>query len=146
MSLNNATKQQFASREASFSTHGSRRGYSDLGEALKSIDMLPIREKREVLIKALSIAKEKTKSQMSKTEKSNLNTLIRKVEQVNRDIKEHNSGSCERVELKMNKAVAFMATAKKYIPQDLYNKIMKDALEYYGFNDKSDGTIKPIKT
>lgn len=146
MSLNNATKQQFINREASYSTRGSSRGYSELGEALKAIDMLPLRERREVLIKALYVAKEKSKAQMSKTERANLNILIKKIEQVNREIKDHNSGSCERVELKMNKAVAFMATARKYISQEMYNKIMDDALESHGFNDKHDGTISPIKT
>jgi len=53
--LNNATAAQFMGRVASFSTHGSRRGYSDLGEALDDSQLNPYSERIGILARRLSV-------------------------------------------------------------------------------------------
>lgn len=48
--LNNHNKEQFMNRSGSFSTHGSRRGYSDLGLPMEYSDFLPAADRRKILI------------------------------------------------------------------------------------------------
>lgn len=133
--MNNANKQQFKNREASFSTHGSRRGYSDLGEQLTNTDFLPLKEKRSALIANKLIIEKRYINSKTKNNLDDLNEINKKLTDVNVEIRTHNTSSEGVVDSVLNKGVAFMKTAREVLDKDMYRMILHKALNDYDLTE-----------
>lgn len=133
--MNNATKEQFKNREGSFSTHGSRRGYSELGYSLTEADFLPLREKRAALVSNKNLIEEIYRSNKTRKNLAALNTINKKLTDVKIEIREHNVSSDGSIEMAFNKGMAFMETAYKILSKEDFRKILHKALDDYNLRD-----------
>lgn len=140
--MNNTSKQQFKKRDANFSTHGSRRGYSELGSPLSEVNFLPLGEARAALVHNKSIALEAYRNERSKENLSNLNNIDSKLAKVNAEIKEHNQKVSNRQDL--NKGLAFMNVANRLLDKEVFSEILHIALSEYDLYDGNNQHINSI--
>jgi hypothetical protein len=125
-SLTNAKKEQFRFRVASFSTHGSKRGYSDLGDEFKDCDFIDLVTSRATLIHNLNISKDNYTKKFFESELSKVNALIK-------NFNRNNKPECEH---RLNKGIAFMNVAREFLDKETYMKIMNECLDRYELRDK----------
>jgi hypothetical protein len=129
MTLNNHTKEQFVARSGSYSTHGSRRGYSDLGLPLGINDLLdPIEKKKVIFDRINELNKIIRPSKKVRVDKNILHAMI---SDINEEIKIHRISSSKAVEEKMNFGMFFLDYCRRNMPKDQYKILANGAREEF---------------
>lgn len=129
MTLNNHTKEQFVTRSGSYSTHGSRRGYSDLGLPLGANDLLdPIEKKKVILERINELNKIIRPSKKIRVDKNILHSMI---SDINQEIKMHRISSSKAVDEKMNFGLFFLDYCRRNMQKDQYKMLANSAREEF---------------
>jgi len=129
MALNNHTKEQFMTRIGSFSTHGSRRGYSDLGLPLGINDLNDPAEKKKIIFdRIVELNKIEKPDKKIRSAKHQLHALL---SDINMEIKKHNIESSEEFNQRMNFGRFFMDYCRKHMPKDQYLLLAKGARDEF---------------
>ena len=120
--LNNVTKAQFMDRVGSYSTRGSQRGYSDLGEPIDARDHLSFTEQREVIIRRIDSLRGLPKR--TSLQKSEMNNLQSEMAILKQKIKQDNITSSAKREESQTRAMCFMRKARDVLTNDQYMEIV----------------------
>ncbi len=129
MTLNNHTKEQFITRSGSFSTHGSRRGYSDLGLPLGIDDLNDPAEKKKIILSRIAELNE-IDNPCKKTRSLKLD-LHNMIAEINLDIKRHNISSAESFNQRMNFGIFFLDYCRNNMPKDEFLLLAKRARDEF---------------
>jgi len=129
MSLNNSTKEQLMSRTGSYSTHGSRRGFSTLGEQMRDKDLHDIDEQKEILKRQLEPLLLKEKSERTKEDKRRMQLLSNGLAVLNKKRKGIHGKYFDPDRKLMNKGSIFQKVAKEFLDEDTYMAIVNRTLE-----------------
>jgi len=130
--LNNHSKEQFMKRQGSYSTHGSSRGYSDLGLPMGYTDFLPAVEKVKIITDRFN--------SLNCINPSNKNIRIQKtilqsmLAEIRRDIKQDNIASTALREKEMNFGCFFIEYCRENLQKDFYLSLIKEAREKFESN------------
>lgn len=129
MSLSNTSKEQFMNRSGSYSTHGSRRGFSTLGEKLRDSDLHSLDEQREIVLieyHRLLLIKKGDKTNQEKARMDEIKIIFSDIKAKKKKV--HGKYFNEDRHL-MNKGTIFQKVAKEVLSRDEYMAIAEQVLD-----------------